>query len=179
MKKIWVKIISLGCLIIFSAFFIISLIFREFLSNLISGNLKAYGLLALFLASAILDGFPQYISPQLLAFNAALLGFGFFETILVLYLGSAIGSIITFEIGYGVKKKVAYAFVKKKTIERFEKWINRKGVWVIFVTAISPLPYIPILFGILHVQRKNFLLFGVLPRIIYFILMALIAYAVF
>ena len=179
MKRIWVKIISLGCFIIFSGFFVLSLFYRESLSGLIDGNLRAYGLLALFLASAVLDGFPQYIAPQLLAFNAALLGFGFLETILVLYFGSALGSIIAFEIGNSVKKKVAYAFFKKKKIKRFEKWINKRGCWIIFLSAISPLPYIPILFGILHVRRKVFLLLGVVPRILFFVAMALIAYAVF
>ena len=179
MNKLWVKIISIGCIVFFSVVFTISFIFREFLSNIVSGNIKVYGLFALFLASAILDGFPQYIAPQLLAFNAALLGFGFFETILALYLGSVVGSIIAFEIGNGIKRKVAYAFVKLKTIEKFEKWINRKGSWIILLTAVSPLPYIPLLFGVLHVKRRNFLLLGVLPRIIYFVALGLIAYAVF
>jgi len=179
MKKLWIKIISLSCFIIFSTLFIFSLIYRESLSTLISGNLKAYGLLALFLSSAILDGFPQYVAPQLLAFNAALLGFGFLETILALYIGSVVGSVIAFEIGHCVKRRVAYAFFKKKKIKKFEKWINRKGAWVIFVSAVSPLPYIPALFGVVHVKRRNFLLLGVLPRFLFFVVMALIAYAVF
>ena len=179
MRKTWIKIVSIGCLVIFSILFVFSLIYRDSLSNLISGNIKIYGLLALFLSSAILDGFPQYIAPQLLAFNAVLLGFGFFEAVLALYIGSVVGSIIAFEIGSGIKKKVAYAFFKKKTIEKLETWMNKRGVWVIFISAITPLPYLPILFGIIHVKRKNFLLFGVLPRILYFAGMALIAYAVF
>ena len=179
MKKIWVKVVSLSCFVIFSTLFIFSLIYREALSNFISGGLKGYGLLALFLASAILDGFPQYIAPQLLAFNAVLLGFTFWETVLVLYIGSAFGSIIAFEIGSGIKRKVANAFFKKKTIKRIEKWINKKGGWFIFLSAISPLPYLPVVFGVIHVKRKNFLLLGVLPRILFFLFMALIAYAVF
>jgi len=179
MKPFWIKAISLACFIIFSVFFIFSFFYKEALSALITGNVKAYGLVGLALASAILDGFPQYVAPQLLAFNAALLGFGFFETVIALYIGSAIGSIIAFEFGSVIKEKVAHAFVKPETIERFEKWINKRGCWVIFVAAISPLPYIPILFGVLHVKRKIFLLMGVLPRILFFIAMALIAYAVF
>lgn len=179
MKRIWIRVISLSCFIIFSVLFLLSLIYRDSLSILITGNLKTYGLLALFLASAILDGFPQYIAPQLLAFNAALLGFGFFETILALYIGSAVGSIIAFEIGKGVKKKVAHAFFKEKTIKRFEGWINRRGAWVILLSSVSPLPYIPAMFGVLHVQRRIFLLLGVLPRFAFFVVMALIAYAVF
>jgi len=179
MKRGVVKIIYVGIGLFFVMAFILSLIFREQLTVLIDGSLRTYGLVILFLASGILEGFPQYVAPQLLAFNAALLNFGFIETILALYLGSAVGSIIGFEIGFRFKESVSKAFLQEKNAKKLRKWFKKWGGWVVFVTAISPLPYIPMFFGILHVKRKHFLLLGVLPRIIFFIYMALIAYAVF
>ena len=179
MKKNTIKFIYIGIALLFFVVFMLSLVFREQLTEIINGSLKIYGLTILFLASGILEGFPQYLAPQLLAFNAALLGFGFFETVLVLYIGSIAGSVIGFEIGYRFRESVSRAFLQEKNAKKLKKWFHRWGGWVVFVTAISPLPYIPLFFGVLHVKRKHFWLLGVLPRIIYYFYMALIAYAVF
>lgn len=179
MNRKTIKFIYIGLGLFFFVAFIISLIFREQLIGFINGNLKSYGLIILFLSSGLLEGFPQYLSPQLLAFNAALLNFGFVETVLALYFGSVVGSIIGFEIGYRFKESVSRAFLREKNIKRLKEWIHRWGNLVVFITAISPLPYVPLFFGILHIKRKNFLLLGILPRIIYFAYMSLIAFAIF
>lgn len=179
MKKKDLRIIYLGIVLFFVLLFFLSIIFRNELTNLFSGEIKKFGIFALFLSSLLLEGIPQYVAPQLLAFNGALLGFGFFETLFALYLGSVVGSILGFEIGCNLKSSFSKAFLKEKTISKIQKFVERRGRWAIFITAISPLPYIPLVFGVLHFRRRDFLLLGVLPRIIFFAYMASIAFAVF
>lgn len=179
MEKRTLKIIYISIAVFFVLLFFVSLIYRNFLTEFFGGELKQYGLLSLFLSSLLLEGIPQYVAPQLLAFNAALLGFGFFESVGVLYLGSIVGSIVGFEVGCKLKHSVSKAFLKEKTTERIQRFVERRGKWAIFLTSISPLPYIPLIFGVLHFKRKDFLLLGVLPRIIFFTYMAAIAFAIF
>lgn len=178
MNKRSLRIIYIGIAVFFVLVFIFSVIFRTYLTSLFDGGLKQYGLLAMLILSLLMEGIPQYVAPQLLAFNAALLGFGFWETLLALYIGSVIGSIIGFEVGFKLKHSVSKAFLNKKSTAKIQRFVEKKGKWAIFLTAISPLPYIPLIFGVLHFKRKHFILLGVLPRIIFFAYMAAVAFAI-
>tara|TARA_Y100000034_G_scaffold112301_1_gene146162 strand:- start:350 stop:730 length:381 start_codon:yes stop_codon:yes gene_type:complete len=126
-----------------------------------------------------LELLPQYVAPQLFAFSAAALKFPFFLSVLFLYLGSAAGSIAGFEIGKHYKETLAGTFFSKKLVDKIKKGINGKGRIYLIISAVCPVPFIPFLFGLLHLNRKNFLFFGVLPRFIYFFYVGLAAFYIF
>jgi membrane protein YqaA with SNARE-associated domain len=177
MKQV-IKTIGITLLILAIFSFIISIIYQNELTTIMTKEIKIYGIIGMFFVSCLLELIPQYIAPQLFAFNAAILGFSFWKTVLALYLGSVVGSVIGFEIGRHYKE-FSFKMLDKNKTNKIKKYIKRWGKLIIFLTAISPLPYLPILFGFLHVKRKIFLLLGVLPRFLYFFLIAVAAFYIF
>jgi membrane protein YqaA with SNARE-associated domain len=127
----------------------------------------------------ILEMVPQYIAPQLFAFNAAIIGFGFWETTLCLYLGCLTGSVIGFELGRKYRGKLSRLLFEEEKIESVKEKVNNWGRYAILAAAISPIPYVPILFGALSLSRVNFIIFGLVPRFFYYLLFSVVAYAIF
>jgi membrane protein DedA with SNARE-associated domain len=113
----------------------------------------------------LMEGIPQYVAPQLLAFNAFLLGFGFWQTIIILYAGSIVGSVIGFEVGHSSNKIPYTLLYTNKKYEKIKENFSKYGHWFIFVTSISPLPYLPYIFGVMRVKRKDFIFYGVVNNL--------------
>lgn len=178
MKK-WFEVLTISIFVFFILLFFVSIIFRGQITSVLDEQIKTYGLLGLFIGSFILELIPQYIAPQLFVFNSALIGLPFLKSILSLYFGSVFGSIIGFEIGKKYGEKNLEGYLKENTKRKIKNIIKRWGNFGLFVTAISPLPYLPMVFGALFIKRKNFIIYGVIPRFLFFFFIAIIAYKIF
>ncbi len=155
-------------------------LFKESINRSLGNHIETYGLVALFIISIILEFMPQYIAPQLFAINAAILGFSFINTLLVIYIGSMFGDIIGFGVGRKYRERTHSLFFENKTIRKIEQKINKKGgKTVLLIAAISPIPFLPIIFGSLGLKRKNFLIFGLIPRTVYTILIVSLFFYIF
>ncbi len=161
-------------------FFLLSILNKDFLITKLGNQIEAFGFWWLFFISFLLELIPQYVAPQLFAFNAAILNFSFAPTVTSLYLGSALGSIIGFEIGNKYKTHLSRTFFSDQLVEKIKNKINSKwGKTYLFISAICPIPFIPFIFGILHLKRINFLILGVLPRFFYFLYVGIVAFYLF
>jgi len=178
-KRAHVHLFALIMLLLFIDLLAVSYFFKEPLTNFIEGELRVYGLFILFVLALVLELVPQYIAPQLFAFNAAILGLGFWETTLSLYAGCFVGSIIGFELGFKYRGKLSRLLFEEDKIENVKEKINNWGRYAILAAAISPVPYVPILFGSLSLSRKNFFIFGLIPRFFYYLLFSIVAYSIF
>jgi membrane protein YqaA with SNARE-associated domain len=163
----------------FFILFALSILNQNYLISTFEGKLSTWGLGGLFFISLILEALPQYIAPQLFAFSAAILSFPFFSTVFALYLGSAVGSIIAFEVGYYYRNPLSQSFFSDSTVGKIKKGINGRGRAYILISSVCPIPFIPFIFGFLHLERRNFLLLGVLPRFFYFLYVGMIAFYFF
>jgi len=157
--KIILKIISVFFALILILLFVVSIFYQSALIGFFQAKMKTYGFSSLFIASFILESVPQYVAPQLLVFVAAFLKFPFFETVLFLYLGSLSGSIISFEIGKQWKKQILSGFFNKNRQIKTHDFMGNRGKWWVLLTSISPLPYLPLVFGALNLSRKKFIIY--------------------
>ena len=178
MKK-WFNILIISITIFFIFLFMLSLVFRYQITGILNDNFENYGLLGLFFGSLILELVPQWIAPQLFVFSSAIWGLPFLPSLFSLYFGSVVGSMLGFEIGKKYKDAHLNDYLKEKTKERVKKFVDKWGNFGLVLTAISPLPYFPIVFGALYIKRRNFIMYGVIPRFFFFFYVALIAYNVF
>jgi membrane protein YqaA with SNARE-associated domain len=147
---------------------------RDQLINVINKETESYGIIFLFFVSILLEIVPQYIGPHFLLFQAVLIGFSPYMTAISISLGSLTGSIIGFEIGkkYGIRLiSRIYGGDKLRNTNRL---LNGHGKWIISLTAISPLPYLPPIFGSLGLTRKKFMLYGLIPRVLGLIIFSII-----
>jgi len=179
MSKVF-KALTIFLSVFFVLLFVISLIYSNEITEILKYEAEGYGLFGLFAGSFILELLPQYIAPQLFAFQGVLWGFSFLQVIFSLYLGSVLGSLIGFEIGKKYREKVLDEYVNQKTKNKIERGFRKYGIPGLFLSSITPLPYVPMLFAaLLPLKRKTFILFGVIPRFFYFFYIAAISFYIF
>ena len=166
MKKT-IKIFNIIIALFFLFLFMFSIIKQDYIENLISNEIdETYSLFMIFLISSLLEFIPQYISPHIILLNTWIIGIPIFQILIITIIGSIIGSIIGFEVGRKSGSNFIKSIYGEKEIEIIGKKINEYGKWFVLVASVSPLPYVPIIFGSLDLTRKNFIFFGVIPRII-------------
>jgi len=168
--KIGIKIIA-TIITLISAFLIIyTLANQESLQNEFSIQIENYGIPSLFALSLLLDLIPQLISPIMILGAGILAGMNVHYAVLITMIGSTIGSTLGFIIGKRYMCKAVHLTMSEEKRLKLRHFTNKYGKIVVPITAISPLPYLPILLGAMNFSKKNFLLYGVVPRILSFIL---------
>lgn len=135
------------------------------LQSQFQAQVQFYGIPSIFVLSFFLDLLPQLLSPMAIMIAGIVAGISTPLAIATTSLGSLIGSIIGFAIG----KKYMYSAVQLTTSERNAQKLthltNKYGKIIVPLAAISPLPYLPILLGAMNFTKKNFIIYGLLPRV--------------
>lgn len=176
-EKTILKSATMLCSALFIILFILSVVYHTRLENILRSNMSVYGAGFLFFIAFLIELIPNYLSPHLGVINAYVLDISLETTIMFLLLGSITGSVIGFELGKHYGTRLAKHVLAEDKIKQIENILNTKGRWGILFAAISPVPYLPIILGSIKVSRNNFVGFGIIPRSVGIILMALIVYA--
>lgn len=166
--------IDLLVLIIFVGLLIFSLVNFQLLNNKITTSVQSYGIGFLFFITGFIEFFPMFFSPTLPLIVMISAGFSVFLSTLIVCLASIMGSILGFEVGrqYGFQY-VCVLFNPNQWI-KVNYFLKKYGKIFMTLAALTPLPYFPIIFGALEIPKKDFLLFGVVPRVIGLILSAVL-----
>ena len=151
-------------LIIFISFLFLAVSIENTIAFLISD----YGMIAVFVLSILLDFIMQPIGPDIPLIIALLGGLANKWVILAVVI---VGSNIALAFAYYVGKKVGShgmeKIVGKKNYSKIMKY-SRYGMWYLFISAFSPLPYIPYLAGMWNLSFRQVLFYIVIPRAIRF-----------
>jgi len=131
-----------------------------------SSLINTYGSPALLAVSFFLDLIPQVISPVAALAVGILAGINLYYAIIATALGSAIGSIIGFTIGKKYMFDAVDIMTSKKSVNKLTHLTNKYGKIIIPIAAISPLPYLPVVLGAINFSKRNFIIFGLIPRAI-------------
>lgn len=136
------------------------------------------GLWALFIFTFLFEFLPQAISPDYLLLLAMVAGINIYSAVLITIIASSIGSGLAFIIGYHYGFRVVAPFFNKKKLDKMLKVWNKHGKWFVLVSATIPLPvpYIPVIFGALRMKKIDFILWGIIPRAIGFIVTGIVGY---
>ena len=147
--------------VLFLSFFI-----KENLESFITYQIEVYGLVFIMLITGFLEIIPQFIAPHVILVNSQIIGFSIMYSILSVIIGVIIGALVGFYLGKKYGFRIVNDFYKKKKVNRLRKSIEKYGKWIIFIAALSPIPYIPIIFGSMGMKWRTFLIFGMVPRIL-------------
>jgi len=171
-----IEIIGISVSIIVVAISIISLLFYGFYKEKLTEGILTFGKIFLFLSIAFLEFIPQVLSSHFPLVVSILSGINAFEAVIIAVFASLISTLLAFELGkkYGWKF-VCSLFESKKLIKITNFW-NKYGKWFVFVSALTPLPYFPLVFGALQMSRKKMWVFGIIPRIISFAVFGYLVY---
>lgn len=181
MKKAGVVIrgISILLFIFMIALLIYSIADYNRLKDLSRDLMISYGLPVIFLIALFLDIFPQYLSAHMLVVMAGIAKLNLLTTGTIITLGTFFASIIGFWFGRLLEEDFFVDIFGEKTFRKIEEGMNHNGKWYVAISAISPLPYIPIIFAALGMSWKNFLIYGVIPRILGFVVTIIFVALVF
>ena len=157
-----------------------SIVNRVYLKQEIGEKIEGFGLIGVLVFSFFLDLIPQYIAPHAILTASLVLGFTMWKTLAAAVIGSAMGSLLGFEIGrkFSSKAQIIESIFGKKKTDYVKKKINNIGKWFVIIAAVSPLPYIPIVLGMIQLSRKNLIKYGIIPRILGLSASALIVYGI-
>lgn len=144
-------------------------IFHEQIKNELTEGVLNIGMEVFFLIGFILELIPQYISPYLGLVIALFLEIDIWKACLFILFGGISGSMLGFFLGKKYGTGGLEDFFGREKIEKINTGINKNGKWFVTIAALTPIPYIPILFGSLKMSWKNFIIYGVFPRVLSYI----------
>ena len=169
-EKRSIRIISSLITIISIALIIYTLINSTTLQKEFSSQVQSYGIPSILTLSILLDLIPQLISPIIILAASLVAGVNTPLAIIATIVGSSIGSIIGFALGKKYMCKAVTLLSTEPTRKRLTHLTNKYGKIIVPLAAISPLPYLPVLLGAMNLSKKNFLIYGLIPRALSFII---------
>lgn len=164
-----IKIIGFIVSLIIILISIISLLFYGFYREKLTEEIFIYGEMALFFGVVFLEFIPQILSSHLPLAVSILSGMGILKSVIIAISASLLSSVLAFEIGKKFGWKFTCSLAKPKKLIKIVNFWNKYGKSYVLLSAISPLPYFPLVYGSLGMTRKNMWFFGIIPRIISFV----------
>lgn len=89
-------------------------------------------------------------------------------------IGSVLGAIISYYIGYLGEVILLERLFNKKHIQKVHNYFNKYGAWAVFISGFTPLPYklFAIAAGAFYIDKKAFFIASVCSRFLRFFLVA-------
>ncbi len=128
----------------------------------------SFGYPAVLVLAGLADALEQPIGPEVPGVLAILFGLNPFIVLSLAFLGSIVGSLTSLYVGRRfLTSRIANICSREKHINLC-KMFHKHGKWVLAVAAISPIPYVTTcwLSGAFRMSLKDFVLFGIFPRLI-------------
>ena len=147
-----------------------TLLNQNYLESQFSDKIQTYGVSALFILAFLLDLIPQLISPIMTLAASLTTPINPHYAILSTALGSTLGSMLGYKLGKSHMYQALRLTTAKESRKKMTRLTNKYGKIAVPLMAISPLPYLPILLGAINLSRKNFLIYGIIPRVLSFII---------
>lgn len=146
-------------------------------TNAIAG-IGYYGLSALFIFTFLFEIIPQFISPDYILLFSIGLGINTYQAVFVTLVASVLGSWLAFLIGYHYGFGAISPLFSEKKLNRILRFWCKHGKWYVLLSGTIPLPipFIPVIFGALRMSKRDFLLWGIVPRAIGFIATGIVGY---
>ena len=97
---------------------------------------------------------------------------------LICTVGSVLGGLFGYWIGYVGERAILERFFSHSKIERVHKYFDRWGAWAVFISGFTPIPYkiFTIAAGVCYIDLKKFMIASILGRgLRYFVLAFLVA----
>lgn len=161
-----IEIIDLIVVLVILGITIIGLINYNSLKGELRQEVETTGLIGLFLISFLVEFFPNAFNPYFGLMIAMATGLNVNLSIFIACLGSLIGAVAGFELGYRQGFKFVAALFEYSTLEKISKFIEKHGKVFLILAALTPLPYLPMVFGAFQISRKEFWFYGVIPRML-------------
>jgi len=178
LKKI-LKIISSIMFILMLVVFFYTLFNYQELRGSISESLQKNSFYGIAVITFLLEVFPQVIGGDLPLLTGGLIGLNIFWVFVIVSIASSVAGMLQYSIGFFFGKKISLLYMDEISYNKYRLLFNRKGKFALTLTALTPVPYIPAIAGVFKMHPYDFLLYGVLMRVIRFAAVAYLFLLIF
>lgn len=147
----------------------------RFFEGLIESYIETYGYVAIFVISMFTDFLAQPVGPDVPLVIAYISGvFNPWFILIAVILGSYAAFTCSYYVGKGIGSAGMQSILGRK---RYEKIMERPryGKWFLFLGALTPIPFIPYLAGMMHLTFRQCLYLVIIPRSIRFTIVLLLS----
>jgi membrane protein DedA with SNARE-associated domain len=171
-----VQIIDILISLILIGFSIYSLLNYNSIKSSVVSSVGNYGLAGLFLIIVFLEFVPSVLNPVIATWTGIISGYNVYLVLSLSILASLLGSSLGFAAGKKYGFKYVYLLFEEKTFKKINSFWNKNSRWFVAVAAVTPVPYVPLIFGALKMSWKDFTIYGIIPRIFNFIIFGYLFY---
>lgn len=147
------------------------------IASVVTSFMYRFGYLALF-ALMLMESATLPVPSELVLPLAGLLAAGhtlnFYVALFVVVVGSLVGTLIDYAIGYYLGKEVVYKHLRlfrihKETLDRFDAWFGRNGKAAVLVTRLIPVIRTVINFpaGFAKMDLKEFVAYSLIGIVVW------------
>lgn len=171
-----IEIIDVILALILVGFAIYSLLNYSAIKSQVFVGINNFGIMGLFLIIVFLEIIPQVINPVFVTWAGILSGYNISAIIVISIIASLAGSILGFWIGEKYGMKYIYALFNEKTFYKVSKFWQKYDKLFVAVSAVTPVPFVPLIFGALGMRWKDFIIFGLIFRIFNYLIFGYLFY---
>ncbi|MBI5389766.1 hypothetical protein HZB01_05310 [Candidatus Woesearchaeota archaeon] len=168
--------LGLGFWIFVVLVFSFGFMFIFYLQEIIKLAVSGYGYLGIFVMSFITDILVQPVGPDVpLVFGLFTESFNPLLVLALVLLGSYLALFVAYYIGRDIGAAGIEKMVGTLTYQKLLKSPSY-GLWILFLGALTPIPYVPYFAGLWHLSFRDVLIYAVVPRTIRLVAVFLLAY---
>lgn len=159
-----ITVLFLGLMIV------LSLLGYNFFKQELTEEIITFGLFGLVIFIFLIEFIPQFIGPHIPIIFAISSGINVHLVIVFSVIATTLGSVAGFYIGERRGIFFMCVLFREKTLMKVFRFWSSYGHMFVLLSALIPLPYFPLVFGSLGMSRKDFIKFGIIPRVIGFVI---------
>lgn len=150
----------------------------EFLRVTLEEGILRWGYVGISVSIFILEFIPQpFISSLIPLSSGIVFGLDIHRVLILAIISAVTANYLAYLLGSRYGEKIVKFFISRKAYGKSVEWFRRHGKKSITMLALTPLPYFPIMGGIFKMSTKEFIVYAIVPRIIYLVVFSLGAWA--
>lgn len=166
---------GLGFWVLILLIFIAVLLFAVYVKQIIGSFVLEYGFIGIFIVSILTDLLVQPIGPDVPLILGVVTRLNPWIVLLMVLLGSYIALVIAYYLGKTLGAAGIERIIGKKSFASLKKY-ETGSKWFMFVSALTPIPYIPYLAGLWGFSLVDTVMFVAVPRTLRFVIVLVLAY---
>jgi uncharacterized membrane protein YdjX (TVP38/TMEM64 family) len=165
------RIIDALLALILVGFSIFTILNYNSFNSEISQDILLYGEIGLAISVFLLELIPSILNPYLPMIIFMASGGDILNSLIIVSIASVLGCLVGFEIGRKYGWQLICPLFEEKVINKILIFWQKYGKFFVALSAITPLPYFPLVFGTLGLSRRDMWIFGIIPRLLSFVIL--------
>lgn len=147
---------------------------QESITERFGEHVQNYGYAAVFLLTFLVEISPQpFVSSIFPMITGFIIGLDFYTLFSFTISAVIISSLFSYYLGIYLGKRATSKIIGEENYDKAQERFDKYGRFGMAILALTPIPYFPIVAGLFKMNLSDFILYGIIPRILHFIILSL------